>query len=235
VKASETTDIPRIGHESLIIERLPLEGARVIDIGCGEGWLTQLVAPHTDTVIGIDPSATALGRARAENTAINGNFVLASAEDLPLDHVWADIVIYFNSLHHVPEALQSKALEEASRVLAQGGILCIVEPLASGAAYELFQPAEDESAVYATTYDLIRGAINGIDFEQVQEELFVDSYTYQDFEEFLDSVLVVDEGRAGILSRVEPVLRERFDRLGDAVEGGRCYDQVHRLNILRKL
>jgi len=217
------------------MERLPLKGARVIDIGCGEGWLTQLVAPEANTVIGIDPSATALGRARAANTTANGTFVLASADDLPLDHAWADIAIYYNSLHHVPAALQSKALEEAARVLAQGGILCIVEPLASGAAYELFQPAEDESAVYTTTYELILGAINGIEFQQVLEEQFVDGYTYRNFEEFLDSVLIVDEGRAGILSEVEPILRERFDRLGEIVEGGRRYDQVHRLNLLRKL
>ena len=235
MKESKTTDIPRIGRESLIMERLPLKGARVIDIGCGEGWFTQLVAPNTDMIIGIDPSATALGRARAVNTAANGIFVLASAEDLPLNPAWADIAIYYNSLHHVPAALQSRALVEAARVLVQDGMLCIVEPLASGAAYELFQPAEDESAVYATTYKLILGAINGIEFQQDLEELFVDGYTYRNFEEFLDSVLVVDEARAGVLSEVEHNLRERFDRLGESVAGGRRYDQVHRLNLLRKL
>ena len=40
---SNTNDIPRAGRESLIKERLPLAGARVVDIDCGEGWLTQLV------------------------------------------------------------------------------------------------------------------------------------------------------------------------------------------------
>jgi len=217
------------------MERLPLKGARVIDIGCGEGWLTQLVAPVANTIIGIDPSATALDRASAANAAANVKFMLASADDLPLNHDWADIAIFYNSLHHVPAAMQSEALGEAARVLVQGGIFCIVEPLASGAAYELFQPAEDESAVYATTYDLILGATNGVEFQQVLEELFVDSYTYRNFEEFLDSVLVVDEKRAGVLSEVEHILRERFDRLGKMVEGGRRYDQVHRLNLLRKL
>ena len=176
-----------------------------------------------------------MGRARAANTAANGIFVLASADDLPLDHACADIAIFYNSLHHVPAAQQNKALAEVARVLVQGGILCIVEPLASGAAYELFQPAEDEKTVYANTYDLILGATNGIEFQQVQEELFVDGYTYRNFEKFLDSVLVVDEGRAEILSEVEHILRERFDRLGESVAGGRRYDQVHRLNLLRKL
>jgi len=217
------------------MERLSLAGARVIDIGCGEGWLTHLIAPEANTVIGIDPSTTALGRAHAANTAANGIFVLASADDLPLDHDCADISIFYNSLHHVPAALQNKAFGEVARVLVKGGILCIIEPLASGAAYELFQPAEDERAVYATTYELILEATNGIEFQQVQEEMFVDGYTYRNFEEFLDSVLIVDEGRAGILSEVEHILRERFDRLGETVAGGRRYDQVHRLNLLRKL
>ena len=60
VTESNTSDIPRIGRESLVLERLPLDGARVIDIGCGEGWLTHLVAPKTVTAVGIDPSTIAL-------------------------------------------------------------------------------------------------------------------------------------------------------------------------------
>ena len=54
-------------------------------------------------------------------------------------------------------------------------------------------------------------------------------------EQFLDELLVVDERRAGVVSRLEDMLRQRFENLGVAVDGGRCYDQLHRLNLLRKL
>jgi len=235
VTKSNIIDIPRIARESLLIERLPLDGARVIDIGCGEGWLTQLVAPKTRNIIGIDPSTTALERANAAKNTSNETYLLASAENLPLNNASTDIAIYYNSLHHVPVELQRKALGETTRVLVEGGLLCIVEPVASGSAYELFQPVDDESDVYDTTYQLILDVTNGVEFQQVREEMFVDCYTYRNFEQFLDHVTVVDEGRAGVLARLEDMLRKRFEQLGEAVDGGRRYDQVHRLSLLRKL
>ena len=217
------------------MESLPLERAQVIDIGCGEGWLTQLVAPKTRKTIGIDPSITALKRAIATKISANELYLLASAKNLPLDSGWADVAIYFNSLHHVPASLQHGALEETARVLADGGLLFIVEPLASGSAYELFRLIDDESAVYDATYRLILGVENGGQFQQEREELFINDYTYRYFEQFYDYVLTVDASREEALNRLEDKLRERFNRLGEAGEGGLRYDQIHRLFVLRKL
>ena len=229
------SDIPRIDRESLVMERLPLDGARVIDIGCGEGWLTHLVAPRTVTTIGIDPSAIALERARASIGIGNATLVQVSADDLPFDPDSADVVIYYNSLHHIPEAIQHKALAETARVLAPGGLLCIVEPEASGSCYELFQLVDDESAVYTTTYNLILALASSVEFQQVHEERFIDGYIYRDFEHFLDNALVVDAQRADMVTEIEGRLCELFERLGELVEGGRRYDLVHRLNLLRRL
>ncbi len=232
---NKTSAIPEVDPESLIKQHLPLVGARVMDVGCGGGWLTQLLAPETDSIIGIDPSETAIERARAAKKSDNETYLLASAENLPVDDSWADIVIYYNSLHHVPTELQPEAATETARVLAPGGVLLIVEPVASGSAYELFQPVEDEAAVYEASYRLILELGAGADFEKGLEEFFIDSYVYQNFEEFLDHVLFVDETREAALSDVEDILRERFDHLGVTVEGGRSYAQVHRLNLLRRL
>ncbi len=232
---SNTPDLPRIGRESFVLARLPLDGARVIDIGCGEGWLTHLVAPKSVTTVGIDPSAIALGRARAANGVGSGIFIQASADDLPFDSASVDVAIYYNSLHHVAEVIQGKALAEAARVLSAGGLLCIVEPEAEGSCYELFLPIDDESAVYATTYNLLLAAASGIEFQQVHEERFLDGFIYRDFEQFLDNALVIDPQRAEVVTELEDELRELFERLGEVVEGGRRYDMVHRLNLLRRL
>ena len=232
---SNISDIPRIGRESLVLERLPLDGARVIDIGCGEGWLTHLVAPKSVTTVGIDPSAIALERAHAANGDCNGSFIQASADDLPLDSASVDLAIFYNSLHHVPEAIQDKALAETARVLSPGGLLCIVEPEARGSCYELFRPIDDESAVYTTSYNLLLAMASGVEFRQVHEERFLDGYIYRDFKQFLDNMLVVDAQRAEVITELEEELRELFERLGESVEGGRRYDMVHRLNLLRRL
>ncbi len=232
---NNTSAIPEVNRESLIKQHLPLAGARVIDVGCGEGWLTQLVAPETDGIIGIDPSERAIERARAAKQSSSETYLLASADNLPVDESWADIVIYYNSLHHVSAALQPKAATETARVLAPGGLLCIVEPVSSGSAYELFQPVEDEAAVYDASYKLIRELAVSTDFQQDLEKLFVDSYVYRNFEEFRDHLIVVDETREMVLTEAEDTLRDRFNLLGKAVECGRSYDQVHRLNLLRRL
>jgi len=118
---NSTSAIPEVDRESLIKQHLPLVGARVIDVGCGEGWLTQLVGPETDSIIGIDPSEASIGRARAAKKSSNETYLLASADSLPVDDSWADIVIYYNSLHHLPAELQPKAATETARVLAPGG------------------------------------------------------------------------------------------------------------------
>lgn len=235
MEETSAVEIPRIDRETIIMERLRLDEARVIDVGCGEGWLTQLVAAKSESVIGIDPSTTALARAKAENNATNATYLLASAENLPLDRSCADIVVFYNSLHHVAASVQSKAIEETARVLVQGGVLCIVEPVASGAAYELFKPAEDESAVYSSTHKLIQAVAHDSEFQPLQEELFLASYIYRDFEQFLDNLLVVDEHRAAVLDQRRDMLQAGFDGLGEALEVGRRYDQVHRLNLLSRL
>jgi hypothetical protein len=232
---NKSIEIPRIDRETIIMERLRLDGARVIDIGCGEGWLTQCVAARSESVIGIDPSTTALARAQAENNASNATYLLASAENLPLEPSSVDIVVFYNSLHHVPAAVQSKAIEETARVLVQGGVLCFVEPVASGACYELFKPVEDETAVYASSQKLIQALGNGIEFQQLQEEFYLTSYTYRDFDQFLDNLLVVDERRTALLGERRDLLQSGFDSLGEAVEAGRRFDQVHRLNLLSRL
>lgn len=232
---TNSSTVPEVDRESLIRQHLPLVGTRVIDVGCGEGWLTQLVAAETESVIGIDPSETAIGRATAAKKSNNETYLLASADKLPVEDSWADVVVYYNSLHHVPAELQAKAVTETVRVLAPGGVLCIVEPTASGSAYELFQPVEDEAAVYDASYQLILELAAGDDFEQVMETFFVDFYIYRDYEEFIDHVLVVDETRETVLRGMQETLRDRFDHLGVVVEGGRSYDQVNRFNLLRRL
>ena len=235
MEESNAVEIPRINRETIITERLRLDGARVIDIGCGEGWLTQFVAARSKSVIGVDPSTRALARAQAENNTSNATYLLASAENLPLDQSSVDIVVFYNSLHHVPAAVQSKAIEETARVLVQGGVLCIVEPVASGAAYELFKPADDESAVYASTHKLIQAVAHDIEFRQLLEEFYLASYIYRDFDQFLDNLLVVDERRATLLGARRDMLQAGFDNLGEVVEAGRRFDQVHRLNLLSRL
>ncbi|HEV2282000.1 MAG TPA: class I SAM-dependent methyltransferase [bacterium] len=46
-----------------LARRAPLQGARVIDIGCGEGRLTRQIAGVARSVYAVDPDAAVLARA----------------------------------------------------------------------------------------------------------------------------------------------------------------------------
>jgi ubiquinone/menaquinone biosynthesis C-methylase UbiE len=64
-------------------------------------------------------------------------------ERLPFAAAAFDLVLLFNSLHHVPVDRQGAALAEAARVLRPGGDLLVAEPLAEG-------PWFDSSARWTT-------------------------------------------------------------------------------------
>lgn len=57
--------LPRRKHREVIEELLALDGARVADIGCGDGALTRLMTRLGARVTGVEPSADQLARARA--------------------------------------------------------------------------------------------------------------------------------------------------------------------------
>jgi 2-polyprenyl-3-methyl-5-hydroxy-6-metoxy-1,4-benzoquinol methylase len=47
-----------------LLRRAPLRGARVLDVGCGDGGLARTIAGVARIVVGIDPNGAALDRAK---------------------------------------------------------------------------------------------------------------------------------------------------------------------------
>lgn len=68
-------------------DRFALDGeGRVLDLGCGTGRVGVALAPHVDEVVGVDPNATMLDRAReraAVVDAANTDWRVGSDADLP--------------------------------------------------------------------------------------------------------------------------------------------------------
>src|SRR6478735_1515831 len=79
------------------------DGGRVLDVGTGHGRLVADIAQRRPglEVIGIDPSADMLIRARRRTaTLANARVQLASAEDIPLEDESVDVVVSSLSSHH---------------------------------------------------------------------------------------------------------------------------------------
>jgi SAM-dependent methyltransferase len=80
-----------------------LEGrryGRVLEIGCGAGYLTRLLAPHADHLVALDISQTALDRARALSTGDAGiDFRVANIMDYKpqVDGPW-DLILFSDTM-----------------------------------------------------------------------------------------------------------------------------------------
>src|SRR3954467_6457802 len=72
----------------------PARRAVAVDLGCGTGRFTGVLARHfADVVVGVDPSGPMLAAAAAQAAGAAGvHFVRAAAERLPLDESTADLV-----------------------------------------------------------------------------------------------------------------------------------------------
>jgi SAM-dependent methyltransferase len=102
--------------------------ARVLDVGCGTGVLTRVLAswPSVSEVVGVDPAASLLDIARdLARDLSNVTFVEADGRSLPYEEGDFDVVVFDSTLCHVPGP--EAALLEAYRVLRRGGWMAALD------------------------------------------------------------------------------------------------------------
>jgi len=100
-----------------------VEGLAGLDIGCGEGHNTRLLAQRGARVSAIDISEVFIRHAKETEaeTPLGIHYQVASAVDLPFANGTFDFAAAFMSLMDVPET--DRALAESYRVLKPGGFL----------------------------------------------------------------------------------------------------------------
>uniref|UniRef100_A0A3B5KAW9 Zgc:162396 n=1 Tax=Takifugu rubripes TaxID=31033 RepID=A0A3B5KAW9_TAKRU len=94
-----------------------------VDLGCGTGQTTRLLAPHFQ-VVGIDVSETQLEQARAVLSCPNITYRKGTAEDLPFPDGSVDLITASSAAHYFDE---SKFMAEANRVLKPGGCIALMD------------------------------------------------------------------------------------------------------------
>ncbi len=124
-----------------VVPRLE-QGARVLDVGCGHGASTILMAQAypASTFLGTDYHAASIdvARERAEAAGVGGNteFRVAGGTDLPGEGY--ALVTMFDCLHDMGDPLG--AARQVREVLAPDGSWMIVEPIAGDRPEENFNP-----------------------------------------------------------------------------------------------
>ena len=115
----------RFGQErrlALIRRYVPLEGKRILDVGCGLGAYVEQFRRYTTEVFGVDVDPERVAKASAKLP----NVQVASAEHLPFPDWSFDVVFSNEVIEHVQDDRQ--AVAEAVRVTKDGGHVVIYAP-----------------------------------------------------------------------------------------------------------
>lgn len=96
-------------------------GDRVLDVGCGNGRLLDLLEAMPVDYTGVDVSRELIAISHEQRGA-RGTFMQASALSLPFEDSSFDVVYSVAVLHHIPShAYRRRFMEEINRVLKPGG------------------------------------------------------------------------------------------------------------------
>lgn len=102
-------------------------GKRVLDVACGEGYGSALLARDATHVTGVDISQTAVDHARATYANLaNAEFACSSCTQLPLADASIDVAVSFETIEHITE--QEQFANELARVLKPDGVLILSCP-----------------------------------------------------------------------------------------------------------
>lgn len=105
-----------------IDQRAPLAGARVLDIGCGAGILSEAMAQRGATVTGLDLSAPLIdaARAHADESGLSLDYRLVASRELAAEAAGQfDIVTCMEMLEHVDEP--DSIVDDCARLVRPGG------------------------------------------------------------------------------------------------------------------
>lgn len=232
---SDTATLPRrVKALDIIAERFDLNGRRVVDVGCGEGGLVRALTGLGAKVTGVECGAGMLERARGAEPAGDETYVEGVGQALPIPDGSVEVVVFMNSLHHVPMGNMTAALREAARVLAPGGVALVNEPLPVGSFFQVTRLVEDETEVRAAAQAAIAEALAEGVFTRLDAISYVNPVRMDDYEAFATRMGLIDPARAALVTAGEETLRATFHEMAEARDGAFHFDQPALLEMLVK-
>src|SRR3954467_8483670 len=113
----------RLGGETFLDWLAPKSGLRWLDVGCGNGAFTEMLALRCApvSVEGIDPSEAQLAYARTRSASRVAHFQTGDAMALPFGDDTFDAAVMPLVIFFVPEP--AKGVAEMARVVGPGGIV----------------------------------------------------------------------------------------------------------------
>ena len=152
----------------------PQPGERILDIGCGEGALTQRIADRGSTVVGIDNSESMIGAARAAGLDAH----LLAAEDMKFDAAFdaafSNAALHWMLAKEKVAAAIHRALKPGGRFAGEMGGEGNIAILRGGIRAELQErgyPVSAEDPQWYASPDEFRAVYEAAGFTEIEAEL----------------------------------------------------------------
>lgn len=103
-----------------------VRGKTVLDIACGSGYGTKMLAATAKKVYGVDVNNTAIQYAKKNYTSPKIDYRIGDAVEIPLEDGAVDVVVSFETIEHISQ--YEEFINEIKRVLKPGGLFIVSTP-----------------------------------------------------------------------------------------------------------
>ncbi|MDQ8181322.1 class I SAM-dependent methyltransferase [Pelagicoccus sp. SDUM812005] len=109
-----------------LVAKEHIQGGRVLDLACGEGYGTALLSQTATACLGIDIDSVAIEQAKRKYGSENVHFHVADCCDTQLESQSFDAIVSFETIEHLTSPAAFVA--ELKRLLKPNGLLFISSP-----------------------------------------------------------------------------------------------------------
>jgi ubiquinone/menaquinone biosynthesis C-methylase UbiE len=222
-----------VEHEADVIARLlTLQGASVLELGCGKAEKTYLIAQKAASILALEVDETQLAIHKTSTAGKNIRFEHGGAENIPASNASFDLVLMFKSLHHVPAELMEIAFSEIHRVLKPGGMVYISEPVFAGEFNEILRLFHDEQTVRELAFAAVKNAVSSGQFSLVQQTFFSQPIHFENFDQLEQQVIKVTHTDHRLSATLLDDVRSAFEK--HMTPTGADFQMPIRVDLLRK-
>jgi ubiquinone/menaquinone biosynthesis C-methylase UbiE len=218
----------------VLTSRLPLAGARLLELGCGAAEKTRQIAEcgGVAAVVAAEVDQIQHRKNLQVSDLPQVEFKSYGAEAIEEPDESFDVVLMFKSLHHVPVPLMDTALAEIRRVLKPGGFAYISEPVYAGTFNEVIRLFNDEATVRRAAFAAVERAVQAGALDLVEQVFFKNVVKLQSFAQFEQGVLNVTHSDFAMTPERLEQVRAEFERHHG--EQGYVFEIPNRVDLLRK-
>ena len=220
-------------EDNVLEELLHLQGASVLELGCGKADRTRIIARKAAKVLALEVDEEQLAKNVNIKDLPNVRFARGGAEDIPADDSSFDVVVMFKSLHHVPTERMAQVFSEIRRVLVPGGMAYISEPVYAGDFNELMKMFHDEKAVREAAFAAEQQAISSGLLKLVTQKFFLQPMLFESFDQFDERVLKVTHTQHRLSQETLERLRAKFD--AHMTQEGATFLMPMRVDLMMRL